>query len=48
MSKQPNRVGQENPSQYKVAKGPKAKQSGFEVSYEQTTGNDTGKNKYNR
>jgi len=28
-------------SQYKVAKGPKAKEFGLEVSYERTTGNQT-------
>ncbi|NHM33463.1 hypothetical protein [Neobacillus terrae] len=33
-------------SQYKVAKGPKAKESGLEVSYDRTTGNQTnGKNR---
>ncbi len=34
-------MAQRNMDQYKVAKGPKAKQSGVEASYEYTTGNET-------
>ncbi|WP_189655198.1 hypothetical protein [Bacillus sp. HNG] len=43
MAKTKNRVGQSNHSQYKVAKGPKARESGYEASYEYTTGNEIGK-----
>jgi len=43
MKKQSNRVGQTNESKYKVVKGPKAKQSGLEATYEYTTGNETSK-----
>lgn len=43
MNEKENRVGQSNHDQYKVVKGPKAKESGYEVSYEYTTGNKTGK-----
>ncbi|MEH7222260.1 hypothetical protein V7112_00490 [Bacillus sp. JJ1566] len=42
MTKKKNRVGQSNHSQYKVAKGPKARESGYEASYEYTTGNEIG------
>jgi len=43
MDEEKNRVGQSNHSQYKVAKGPKARESGYEASYEYTTGNEVGK-----
>lgn len=42
MDKKKNRVGQSNHSQYKVANGPKARESGYEASYEYTTGNEVG------
>lgn len=42
MDKHQNRVGQTNHSQYKAAKGPKARESGYEASYEYTTGNEVG------
>ncbi|MFT4416233.1 hypothetical protein ACLM5H_20425 [Fredinandcohnia humi] len=42
MNKNQYRVGQSNHSQYKVAKGPKAKESGYEASYEYTSGNEVG------
>jgi hypothetical protein len=47
MNQKENRVGQSNHDQYKVAKGPKAKESGYEVSYEYTTGNETGNKQKN-
>ncbi|MFS0821264.1 hypothetical protein [Bacillus sp. 1P02SD] len=43
MAKKKNRIGQSNHSQYKVTKGPKASESGYEASYEYTTGNEIGK-----
>ncbi|WP_157256210.1 hypothetical protein [Bacillus timonensis] len=42
MSTKKNLVGQSNHSQYKVAKGPKARESGYEASYEYTSGNEVG------
>ncbi|MBE4907803.1 hypothetical protein IMZ08_07020 [Bacillus luteolus] len=48
MNEKENRVGQSNHDQYKVVKGPKAKESGYEVSYEYTTGNETGTNSKNK
>ncbi|MEK5444939.1 MULTISPECIES: hypothetical protein [unclassified Fredinandcohnia] len=42
MDKKKNRDGQSNHSQYKVAKGPKARESGYEATYEYTTGNEVG------
>lgn len=33
---------QKNKSQYKVKKSPKARESGYEASYEYTTGNEIG------
>lgn len=36
---------QRNNDQYKVVKGPKAKDSGFEASYEHLTGNETSAQK---
>ncbi|MEH7383818.1 hypothetical protein V7147_00195 [Bacillus sp. JJ1521] len=42
MAKKKNRVGQSTHSQYKAAKGPKARESGYEASYEYTTGNEIG------
>jgi hypothetical protein len=37
-------MAQRNLDQYKVVKGPKAKESGLEASYEYTTGNKTSGN----
>jgi hypothetical protein len=42
MAENKNRVGQANHSQYKITKGPKARESGYEASYEYTTGNEVG------
>ncbi|MFD1738743.1 hypothetical protein ACFSCX_19690 [Bacillus salitolerans] len=38
-------MAQRNEEQYRVVKGQKAKKAGFEVGYEYTTGNETGKQK---
>ena len=42
-----NREFQRDNSQYRVVTGPKARQSGFKVGYEFTTGNATNEKEYN-
>ncbi|WP_180994327.1 hypothetical protein [Bacillus sp. Marseille-P3661] len=41
--KEKQRVGQKNVDQYRTVPSPKARESGFEASYEYTTGNEVSK-----